>query len=274
MIFPKYGDGQTPVIRTGPRSSAGALVALPVYNECRYVDDVLQAVHRYAQDILVVNDGSSDGTHAVLERHPYLHLITHDVKAGYGRSLIDAFDYARTHQFPWIITMDCDHQHQPACIPRFYQEIARADADIVSGSRYLQSLNLGSAPPPPERVAMNREIADLLNRALGTQLTDAFCGFKAYRTAAVSGLGLTETGYAFPLQLWVRAQRHGLRIREIAVPLIYHDPKRNFCPGLEDLHTRRMYYLRVLSRELGYDVTDATVQSTPQHGKRRPLCSS
>jgi glycosyltransferase involved in cell wall biosynthesis len=222
------------------------------------VEEVLRAVRRHAGDILVVDDGSTDGTGDVLEDHAHLHVITHDANVGYGRSLIDAFDYARRHRFEWITTLDCDHQHEPSCIPRFCSEIEKDDTDIISGSRYLHALDLGSVLPPRERVAINREITRLLNTDLGLDLTDAFCGFKAYRTAAVCRLEMTEPGYGFPLQLWVRASRAGLRIRELPVPLIYHDPERNFCGELEDPQKRMAYYLRVLSRELGYDVTGRT----------------
>jgi glycosyltransferase involved in cell wall biosynthesis len=246
-----------PALRSGPLNSTRVLVALPVYNEARYLDDVLLAVRQHATDILVVNDGSTDDTGAALVRHPYVRLITHERNMGYGRSLTDAMTYAWTHRFEWLITMDCDHQHEPSCIPHFYDEIAKNEVDIVSGSRYLRLLDIGPLRPPPERVALNQEITALLNRILGIGLTDAFCGFKAYRTAAICRLGLTEAGYGMPLQLWVRAQRQGLAIREIPVPLIYYDPKRAFCRELEDPQKRRAYYLRVLSQELGRDVIEA-----------------
>jgi glycosyltransferase involved in cell wall biosynthesis len=274
MIPPAHHFRQESAIRNSRRSSANALIALPVYNEFRHVEDVLRAVQRYARNILVVNDGSTDGTGPALEKYPRLRLITHDVNAGYGRSLIDAFAYARTHRFEWVITMDCDHQHQPSHIPHFLREMRRNDADIISGSRYLLPLDLGSMPPPPERIAINREITCILNRLLGIGLTDAFCGFKAYRTTAVCGLELTEAGYGLPLQLWIQAQRVGLRIREIPVPLIYHDPKRNFCGALEDPQRRRAYYLHVLSQELGYDVTGEAEKSTRAYQERRSLYSS
>ncbi len=274
MVPPARHFRRAPAPRNSRRSHVNVLIALPVYNELRHVRDVLRAVQQYARDILVVNDGSTDGTGDALAECPRLHLITHEVNAGYGRSLIDAFAYARTHRFEWIITMDCDHQHQPSCIPHFFREIERNAADIISGSRYLQPLNLGSMPPPPARIAINREITGILNRVLGIGLTDAFCGFKAYRTAAVGRLELTEAGYGMPLQLWIRARRAGLRIREIPVPLIYHDPRRNFRGVLEDPQRRRAYYLHVLSQELGYDVIDKEEKSARACRERRSLYSS
>ena len=251
------------------------LVALPVFNEANHVEDVLRAVSHYASNILVIDDGSTDGTALLLERgapwHACPRLITHDVNMGYGRSLIDAFSCAGGEGFAWIITMDCDHQHEPCCIPRFLCEIRNNDADIISGSRYLQPTDLGTIPAPPERVAINRAVTGLLNRHLGLCLTDAFCGFKAYRVRALAKLTLTEAGYGLPLQLWVQARRAGLTIREIPVPLIYHDRKRNFAGILENPRKRMQYYLAIMERELGRDLCGEFEESLHPAEIRRPL---
>ena len=100
------------------RSTNDVLIAIPVHNESRYVEDILTAVSRYGSNILVVNDGSDDGTDELLEKHKYIEIVTHKTNEGYGRSLIDAFEFAKTESYDWIITMDCDHQHQPSWIPR------------------------------------------------------------------------------------------------------------------------------------------------------------
>ncbi len=230
------------------------LVALPVFNEASHVEDVLQAVSHYAPSVLIIDDGSTDGTTLLLERYACPRLITHDVNMGYGRSLIDAFSCARDDGFAWVITMDCDHQHEPCCIPEFLHEIRKNDADIISGSRYLRPIDLGTIPAPRERVAINRAITRLLNRHVGLHLSDAFCGFKAYRVGALARLKLTEAGYGLPLQLWVQAGRAGLKIREIPVPLIYHDRKRNFGGVLENPRQRMRYYFAIIEKELGHDI--------------------
>jgi len=154
-----------------------------------------------------------------------------------------------------VITIDCDCQHEPSYIPHFYSEIEKNDVDIISGSRYLHTINLGLLPPPADRVAINRKITNILNRHLDINITDSFCGFKAYRTRAISRLKLTEKGYGFPLQLWIRASRKGLKIREIPVPLIYHDPSRNFGGMLEAPRIRFDYYMEIIHRELKNNVT-------------------
>jgi dolichol-phosphate mannosyltransferase len=90
----------------------------------------------------------------------------------------------------------------------------------------------------------------LINERLGLSLTDAFCGFKAYRTAACAPLELDVDGYDFPMQFWVQAARHGLRIQEIPVRLIYNDPDRSFGGPLDDPENRRAVYEATFHRAL------------------------
>ena len=129
--------------------------------------------------------------------------------------------------------MDCDEQHEPARIPDFVRAIQTGRWDIVSGSRYLGPDDENDAAPTDRR-AVNVKITRLVNDTFGWQLTDTFCGFKAHRVEAMRQLHLTETGYAFPLQLWPRAFRADLRISEIPVRRIYHDLSRTFGPVLND----------------------------------------
>ncbi|MDA8744895.1 glycosyltransferase family 2 protein, partial [Rubripirellula amarantea] len=118
-------------------------------------------------------------------------------------------------------------------------------ADIVSGSRYLKQYE-GDDAPPPERMFINRRITGELNQRLGFDLTDAFCGFKAYRTDALKKLRITDPGYAMPLQLWVQAAVAGLDVIEVPVPLIYLDLERSFGGSLDHSETRLRYYHQVL----------------------------
>ena len=147
--------------------------------------------------------------------------------------------------------MDCDGQHQP----KFVREIANlmsdeyAPADMVSGSRYLRDFT-GDSSAPEDRRAINSRITACLNEKLGLTITDAFCGFKAYRVSALADLEITVTGYAMPLQLWVQAANLGWRIREFAVPRIYLEEKRSFGGSLDDASIRLAYYHSVLNDEL------------------------
>lgn len=226
-----------------------ALIAIPVFNEATHLPDVLARVRAFATDMLVIDDGSTDGTAALLRGQRDIAVITHPENRGYGQSLIDAFGYARRQGFDWVITMDCDLQHEPAWIPRFLEYAAEDNADVISGSRYLQQYCDDDAPPP-ERRQINETINLVLATLLNLELTDSFCGFKAHRVSAMSRLNLSEPGYAFPLQFWTQCVRAGLRIREVPVRRIYRDRSRSFGATLDDPAARLQHYLQVLLAEV------------------------
>jgi dolichol-phosphate mannosyltransferase len=221
------------------------LTAIPVYNEERHVLRVLDEVRRYTPDILVVNDGSTDGTAELLAKESGIRVLTHACNRGYGAALISAFAWVLEHDFDVLVTMDCDGQHEPARIPVLLEAIH--DADIVSGSRYLRDFRQDT-PAPADRRQINGIITAEINDTLGLSLTDAFCGFKAYRREALERLRLTETGWGMPLELWVQAARLGLRIKEVAVPRVYLDPNRAFGDVLNDPEERLAYYHQVLQQ--------------------------
>jgi dolichol-phosphate mannosyltransferase len=223
------------------------LTALPVYNEVDTVDAVLDQVLQYSPDVLVVDDGSTDGTARRLARRNDIRVIRHEPNRGYGAALRTAFSYADEHRYETLVTIDCDGQHEPQRIPGFVA--ACEGVDIVSGSRYLKRFP-GDSTPPADRRRINERITAEVNRRLGLSLTDAFCGFKAYKVPTVSKLHLTEAGYAMPLELWVQAACQRLRIIELPVPLIYLDENRSFGGALDQAVIRLEYYHLVLDRSI------------------------
>lgn len=234
--------------RVGEIRQPRVLIGIPVYNEENYVPRVLDEVRKYASDILVIDDGSTDATPMLLAQQP-VEVIRHAENRGYGRSMQDMLRWAKVDGFDWLITMDCDEQHEPAAIPRFLERIAANDSDVISGSRYLAPSGSDDAPPGDRRT-INKIITDELNARLGLTLTDAFCGFKAYRVSACERLNLNVDGYDFPMQFWVQAVAHQLRIEEIPVRLIYNDPSRSFGGPLDDPENRLNVYRRTLHCEI------------------------
>ena len=234
------------------------LIAIPVFNEAATLRRVLQRVATHHDDILVIDDGSTDATPGIIdELRPRMGLdvIRHEANAGYGRAIRESFTRAARDGYDWVITMDCDEQHEPARIPDFLRAIERDDLDIISGSRYFHD-EVPEHVAPEDRRAINRTITRELNERLGFGLTDGFCGFKAHRVAAMRRLHLTENGYAFPMQLWVQAAAHDLRVGEIPVELIYNDPNRTFGGGLDDAEVRLAHYRDVMHREIAACSTD------------------
>ena len=219
------------------------LTAIPVYNEVKHVRSVLAEVRRYGPNILVVNDGSTDGTAELLNSEPGLFRIDHATNGGYGAALISAFRFALESNYDVLVTMDCDGQHEPARIPVLLEAIH--DCDIVSGSRYLRDFRQDT-PAPTDRRFINDTITHAINARYGLNLTDAFCGFKAYRRETLAKLHITERGWGMPLQLWVQAARQELRVKEIGVPRLYLDPNRAFGGVMNDPEQRLAYYRSIL----------------------------
>lgn len=225
------------------------LIAIPVHNEQKYADRVLDQVTALHPEVLVIDDGSTDDTPTILSARGDIQVLTHRPNAGYGKSLIDAFTWAHARGYDWVITMDCDEQHEPQRIPDFLREIATDRWDIVSGSRYLRH-DAGDDLPPGDRQSINAKLTSRLNDLFNFGITDAFCGYKAHRVGPTVKLGLTEAGYAFPMQLWPRVARDGLRLKEIPVRRIYNDPSRTFGGMLDDANNRYRHYTDVLDAEV------------------------
>ncbi|MEZ6070166.1 MAG: glycosyltransferase family 2 protein [Pirellulales bacterium] len=225
----------------------------------------------------MVDDGSTDGSREVLRQYvansDRVATVRHTTNQGYGAALRTGFEYAIARDYDVVVTIDCDGQHQPRRVPEFVA--ACESADIVSGSRYLETF-AADADAPEDRRRINRLVTEELNRRLGVELTDAFCGFKGYRVDALRKLQITETGYAMPLELWVQAVHHGLTITELAVPRIYLEEERSFGGSLDDATTRLAFYRDVLDRSMAAVSMTAPVETsrtTRRHTAAKPPIS-
>lgn len=241
-------------------------VVMPVYNEEPTVACVIDAVReRFDGPIVVVDDGSTDKTTALIATRDDVMLVRHAENRGYGASLRSGFETALALGAQTVITMDCDGQHEPRHITEFCDELARCGADVVSGSRYLPGSG-EAGRVPPDRRAVNARITALINGVTGWDLTDAFCGFKAYRADALRRVCIDETGYAMPLEFWARAWKAGLTVCEMPVERIYMDHDRSFGQDLDDPDRRMAYYLQVWERALLEDAPYAVKEEEIERG--------
>ena len=127
-------------------SAGRVLLAIPAFNEEATIDRVLTAVRPHGLPVLVLDDGSTDGTAARLAQHR-VEVIRHRVNRGYGRAMQDIFRAADADGYGWVITMDCDEQHCPSSIPDFLRAIRDDRCDVASGSRYLRPEAPGDDAP-------------------------------------------------------------------------------------------------------------------------------
>ena len=234
-----------------------SLILIPIYNEQKHIFNVLRKIRKYSpEDLLVINDGSTDESREIVEEiascaklKGKVIIINHSENEGYGKSLIDGINFSRDNNYQYLLTLDCDEQHEPELIPQFFEEIKKGKFEIISGSCYL-SFQKQIDVPPEDRYTINRKITGLINKITGYGLTDSFCGFKAYRMEGLKKLELTEKGYGLPLQLWIRAYKNNLTVKELPVSMIYKDKDRTFGNYLDDPEKRLAYYQKIIDSEV------------------------
>ena len=203
-----------------------ALVVIPTYNEADNIEALLTAVTTSVPEasVLVVDDGSPDGTGELVEKavdvNPHIHLLRGEGKRGLGQAYIAGFHWGLDHGYGLFVEMDADFSHDPAAIPDLLR--AAADADVVVGSRYI---------PGGDVVGWSKR-RHLLSRAgnvyarlvLGFAVKDATGGFRCYRRAVLEAVdlsGVRSNGYAFQIDMTYRAWRAGFRVTE--VPIIFRE---------------------------------------------------
>lgn len=244
------------------------LIIIPVFNEERHIEGVIKKVRENSNSyILVINDGSTDKSLEIInsttppspplnlrggwgelkEGRGGLKIISHSQNKGYGKSLIDGFNFAISNNYRLAVTIDCDEQHEPHLLSTFFEEVN--NYDIVSGSRYLNEYSTNN-PPPLDRKQINDEITKIINQITGYNLTDSFCGFKAYKVDSLRKLKLTEWGYGMPLQLWIQAWNRGLTVKEYPIGRIYKNLGRSFGKELDNPEKRLAYYKRIIETEI------------------------
>ncbi|GAF75738.1 unnamed protein product [marine sediment metagenome] len=243
------------MIKNRPKTES--LILVPIYNEQKHIFNVLREIRKYSpEDLLVINDGSTDESRDIIEEiascaklKGKLIIINHSENEGYGKSLIDGINFARDNNYRYLLTLDCDEQHEPELIPQFFEEIKKEEFEIVSGSRYL-SFQKQIDTPPEDRYTINRKITGLINEITGYGITDSFCGFKVYRMEDLKKLELTEKGYGLPLQLWIQAYKNNLTVKELLVSMIYKDKNRTFGNYLDNPEKRLAYYQKIIDSEV------------------------
>ena len=216
------GDGPTPVRAHTPPWRT--LVVMPTYNEKDNLEPIVRAIHHYLDtDILVVDDGSPDGTGAIADRlaaaDQRIHVLHRQGKQGIGSAYTTGFRFAIERGYPRICEMDADFSHAPWDLPRLV--FASGDAELVLGSRYVKG---GCTVGWGFRRRMLSKGANLYTRVvLGSGIADNTAGFRCFHTAALARLDLTRInaqGYAFQIEMAYRMVRSGFRVKEIPIHFV------------------------------------------------------
>lgn len=193
------------------------LVCIPAYNEASRIADVILGAKRYASEVLVYDDGSSDNT-SVIAKSKGATVIRGSVNIGYGFAIKSLFQLAREKDADIIVTLDSDGQHNTDDIPCIVDSIVEG-FDVVIGSRFL--CNISKRKIPSYRSIGIKTITRFTQRASYNGITDAQSGFRGYSRNAVAKIDLFENGMAASTEILLIAKEKNLLVKEVPITVNY-----------------------------------------------------
>lgn len=208
-------------------AKSDSVVIIPTYNEKENIESIIRAVFGLNQpfDILIVDDGSPDGTAAIvkqlqIEFGERLNLKERSGKQGLGTAYICGFKWAIENKYDYIFEMDADFSHNPNDLPRLYNACAVDGADLAIGSRYVSGVNVVNWPIG--RVLMSYFASKYVQFVTGLSVADTTAGFKCYKRCVLERINLDAIrfkGYAFQIEMKFTTFKYGFVIKE--VPIIF-----------------------------------------------------
>lgn len=203
-----------------------SVVIIPTYNEKENIENIIRAVMalEHGFHILVIEDGSPDGTAAIVKRlmadefAGRLHIVERKGKLGLGTAYIAGFKWALERDYEYIFEMDADFSHDPKDLPRLYAACAEHGADVAVGSRYVSGVNVVNWPMG--RVLMSYYASKYVRFVTGIPVCDTTAGFKCYRRRVLETIDLDAIrfkGYAFQIEMKFTAYKLGFKVAEVPV---------------------------------------------------------
>ena len=207
-------------------NKSDSIVIIPTYNEKENIEKIIRAVMglEKAFNILVIDDGSPDGTAAIVKGlmadafADRLFIIERSGKLGLGTAYIAGFKWALAHGYDYIFEMDADFSHDPNDLPRLYAACHDEGADVAIGSRYVSGVNVVNWPIG--RVLMSYFASKYVRLVTGFNVHDTTAGFKCYKRRVLETIPLDQVrfkGYGFQIEMKCTAYKIGFKIKEVPV---------------------------------------------------------
>lgn len=204
----------------GGRKLLKLVCVSPAFNEERTVASVVEKASRYVDEVIVVDDGSTDNTRKkALEAGAI--VISHPRNLGKGAALKTGFKIALERGADVIISIDADGQHDPDEIPRLISAMERGNFDIVIGSRFLGDIS--SMPTP--RIFSNTITSSFLRLFFGIPVTDSQSGFRAFKRKVIESVSFSDPRFAAETEILINAKQKGFKIGEVKIKTIYGEEK-------------------------------------------------
>jgi glycosyltransferase involved in cell wall biosynthesis len=204
-------------------SKHDVIAVIPAHDEARFIGSVVLMTRRHVDQVVVVDDGSTDATAEIAEAAGAL-VIRHTHNSGKGVALNSGFVKARELSPKVVVTLDADWQHLPEEIAQVIAPVLSGEADIVVGSRYLEP----TSDVPRQRVLGHWGFTSFTNLVSGVPLTDSQSGYRAFSPAALQALSFRSSSFSVESEMQFLARQHRLRVVEVPITIRYLDkPKRS-----------------------------------------------
>ena len=204
---------------------------IPAYNEARTIGSVLEQASTIGMDLLVVDDGSTDGTIDILRGAPGITLLVHEVNRGKGAAIRTAIACALDRGYDGALFLDADGQHLPQEGHRFVEEFVQSGADLIVGSRMADTAGM-----PSIRRFSNWFSSTIISLLAGTRVTDSQSGYRLLSAALLERLRVAGgVGFDFESEMIIDAARAGLVYREVPISCIYGDETSHYHPVKDTL---------------------------------------
>ena len=202
---------------------AKVVAAIPSLNTESVIGEVVSRAKKYVDQVIVVNDGSHDST-AEEARAAGAIVVNHNVTKGYGAAIKTCFEVAKAESADVLVTLDGDGQHDPDDIPKVLAPVLSNQADLVIGSRFLDS----KTNVPRYRRFGIQVITFLYNLGSKAKVSDAQSGFRAYGKKVIDTLTVTEKGMSASIETLTKARRRGFTTAEVPISCLYKILSPNF----------------------------------------------
>lgn len=190
-------------------------VIIPAFNEGERIESLVREIGAFNEDILVVDDGSTDGT-SESARSAGAHVLHHRENRGKGEALKTGFRYALSHKADAVITLDGDGQHDWREIAAFLQEARKEDAGIILGTRMRDVRGM-----PFVRLLTNLVTSWIVSRISRQRISDSQSGYRLIQCKVLRSLYLQTSNYDLESEILIKASRAGYRIKEIPIKTLY-----------------------------------------------------
>jgi glycosyltransferase involved in cell wall biosynthesis len=211
-------------------------VIVPAFNEAKRIGDVVRQCRAHAQQVVVIDDGSTDGTGDVASTAG-AHVIRHERNLGKGASLVTGFDYARKQGFDLVITIDADGQHDPAQIPRFLATYHRTKIPVLIGNRLWNRKQI-----PLVRRWTNQTMSWLLSKLMKRYLPDTQCGFRLFRTDLLSYVPSESPRFAMESEILLHTAARHFRMDSVRIPVLYRGQESRIHPVVDSFRFFAMLF--------------------------------